>query len=99
MHSMNSTRLRRRVIVNSPEWVNDFVQIIRHAANRRVLIFAVKVCCVVGVVLNLINQGPRLLDGEAFSWSHGVLNFVVPFCVSSFSGGRNEWRNRQATGY
>jgi hypothetical protein len=47
----------------------------------------------------LINQGPRLLDGEAFSWSHGVLNFVVPFCVSSFSGGRNEWRNRQATGY
>ncbi|AOW13795.1 hypothetical protein LPB72_01770 [Hydrogenophaga crassostreae] len=91
--------MRRLLIVNSPQWANDFVQIIRHAGNRRVLGFALKVCSVVGVVLNLINQGPQLLDGGSFSWWHGVLNFVVPFCVSSFSGGRNELRNRQASGY
>lgn len=96
---MISIRMRRKLAVNSPIWVNDFVQILRHAANRRVLVFAVKVCAVVGVVLNLINQGPQLMAGASFSWSHGVLNFVVPFCVSSFSGGRNEWRNRQACGY
>ena len=96
---MKATRLRRRVIVNSPQWVNDFVQIIRHAGNRRVLLFAVKVCSVVGVVLNLINQGPQVFNGGDISWWHCVLNFIVPFCVSSFSGGRNEWRNRQATGY
>ena len=70
--------------------------IVRHAATRQVFGFSVKVCVVVGVTLNAINQGPRVWAGEPFSWLHGVLNFIVPFCVSSFSAGRNEWRNQQA---
>jgi hypothetical protein len=96
---MLSIQMRERLAVMSPGWVLDFVRIVQHAANRRVLLFALKVCAVVGVVLNLINQGPLLLAGGQFSWVHGVLNFVVPFCVSSFSGGRNECRNRQESGY
>lgn len=96
---MISTRMRRRLIVNRPPWMNDFVHIVRCAANRRVLVFALKVCAVLGVVFNLINQGPQVLAGGAFSWSHGLLNFVMPFCVSSLSGGRNEWRNRHSAAY
>ena len=80
----------------SPRSPSALVQIVRHAVNRRVLGFALRVALVVGLVLNLINQGEHVWAGSAVSWLHLVLNFVVPFCVSAFSGGRNEWMNHKA---
>jgi hypothetical protein len=43
------------------------------------------VSLVVGVVLNAVNQGGPMLDGEPVIWSQLMLNFVVPYCVSSYS--------------
>lgn len=51
---------------------------------------AVKVAFVVGVILNVINQGPALWQGAAVSLWHVLLNFAVPFCVSSYSAARNQ---------
>lgn len=51
---------------------------------------AVKVAFVVGVILNFINQGPALWQGAAISWWHVLLNFAVPFCVSSYSAAKNQ---------
>jgi len=44
---------------------------------------------VVGSVLKLINQGPAIWGHTDISWVHVVLNFFVPFCVSSYSAARN----------
>ena len=51
---------------------------------------AVRVALVVGVVLNLINQGGTLWHGGAVSWPHVLLNFCVPYCVATYSATRNE---------
>lgn len=51
---------------------------------------AIKVALVVGTVLNIINQGGRLLDGLSPSWFHVALNYLVPYFVSSYSAARNE---------
>ncbi len=75
------------------------VDIARAAARRPILVFALKLALVVGTVLNLINQGGDMMAGGAnFSWMHCLLNYFVPFCVSAYSGGRNELRRRQEAG-
>jgi hypothetical protein len=69
------------------------VQIARAAARRPILGFAVKLALVVGTVLNMINQGGDLIRGGTdFSWAQCLLNYLVPFLVSAYSGGRNELR-------
>ena len=66
------------------------------AMKRPILTFALKLSLVVGTVLNLINQGGVLVGDGEFSWVHCGLNYLVPFLVSAFSGGRNEVRQQQA---
>lgn len=56
--------------------------------RRQILRNALKVSLVVGTLLNLINQGERLFAGDALSWGHVFLNFLVPFCVSAYSGAK-----------
>ena len=51
---------------------------------------ATKVALLVGSVLNLINQGDAILGPAEISWAHVALNFLVPFCVSSYSAARNQ---------
>ena len=64
--------------------------LLRTAGQRRILVAALKVALVVGTLLNIINQGGRLLDGLSPSWFHVALNYLVPYCVSSYSAARNE---------
>ena len=51
---------------------------------------AIKIALVVGTILNLINQGERLLGEGMLSWAHAVLNYLVPYCVASYSAAKNE---------
>ena len=51
---------------------------------------AMKVSLVVGTLLNVINNGEQLWAGHGVSVWRVALNFVVPFCVSSYSAARNE---------
>lgn len=62
------------------------------ACKRPIVIAAVKIALVVGTVLNAINQGGRLMEGLSPSWFHVLLNYLVPYCVSSYSAARNEMR-------
>ncbi len=59
-------------------------------AAPSILLGAAKVALVVGVILNSINQGPALWHGAEVSWWHVLLNFAVPFCVSSYSAAKNQ---------
>jgi hypothetical protein len=51
---------------------------------------AVKVSLFVGTLLNLINQAAPVWNGSPLSWPHLLLNYLVPFCVSSYSAAKNE---------
>lgn len=51
---------------------------------------ALKVSLVVGTLLNLINQGATAWHGGALSLPHLLLNYLVPFCVSTYSAAKNE---------
>jgi len=53
---------------------------------------ALKVSLVVGTLLNVINNGEQLWAGHGVNIWRVALNFVVPYCVSSYSAARNEAR-------
>lgn len=68
--------------------------LISTAIQPRIAANALKVALFVGTVLNLINQGGRLLDGTPLSWTQIVMNFLVPYCVSTYSAAKNETEKR-----
>ncbi|MFC3853577.1 nitrate/nitrite transporter NrtS [Salinispirillum marinum] len=57
--------------------------------TKPMLINAVKISAVVGLVLNAINQGGAILGDEDIRWGMVLLNFCVPFLVSTYSAVRN----------
>lgn len=65
--------------------MNPFVSLMCRPAILR---NAVKVSLVVGTLLNLINQGERIWAGSEPLWGHLFLNYLVPFCVATYSGAR-----------
>lgn len=46
---------------------------------------AVRIALVVGTVLNVINHGQALMQGLDVSWIHVGLNYLVPYCVATYS--------------
>ena len=42
------------------------------------------VALIVGVVLDIINQGDMILAGEAVHWGKAALTFAVPYCVATY---------------
>jgi hypothetical protein len=68
------------------------MQLLQTACKRPIVMAAIRIALVVGTILNAINQGGRLFDGLSPSWFHVVLNYLVPYCVSSYSAARNEMR-------
>ena len=45
---------------------------------------ALAVALVVGTILNLINQGGAILAGGPVDWPKFLLNYLVPYCVSTY---------------
>ena len=63
--------------------------IISIAASWPVVSGALLLAAVIGSVLNLIHQWPAIVSGtQDFSPTHGVLNYIVPYFVASFSATR-----------
>lgn len=58
--------------------------------SRRIAWGALKVSLVVGTVLNVINNGQQFWTHHTANWWQVAMNFLVPFCVSSYSAARNE---------
>jgi len=63
---------------------------LRTAAKRSIWRNALAISAVVGTILNLINQGGTLWAGAPLAWGHIVLNYLVPYCVATYSAVRNE---------
>jgi len=56
----------------------------RFAVSAGVPRRSLSVALVVGTVLNLINQGHALFAGGPIDWTKFLLNFAVPYCVSTY---------------
>lgn len=57
------------------------------ALSKQLLIRAIKIAIVVGIVLNMINQGDLIvnLDFENVNYLKMGFTFCVPFCVSMYT--------------
>ncbi|OIO83124.1 MAG: hypothetical protein AUJ88_00075 [Gallionellaceae bacterium CG1_02_56_997] len=58
--------------------------------SHHIVVNALKIGLVVGTVLNLVNQGEAMLQGATIEWWHLLLNYLVPYCVASYSAAKNE---------
>ncbi len=63
---------------------------LRLMLKPRIMGSALKVSMVVGTLLNVINNGDHFLTHHTVNLWQAALNFVVPYCVSSYSAARNE---------
>ena len=57
---------------------------LRAVLRPPIVVRSLGVAVVVGTILNLINQGDRLVAGAPLDWGKLVLTFIVPFLVASF---------------
>ena len=64
--------------------------VLRLMRQPRIVREALKVSLVVGSVLNVINNGEQFWTHHAVNLWQVAMNFVVPYCVSSYSAARNE---------
>jgi len=60
------------------------------AMSRHIVSSSLKITLVVGTVLNLVNQSGFMLHEADISWLHLILNYLVPYCVASYSAVKNE---------
>ena len=65
------------------------------AMSRHIVTSALKITLVVGTVLNLVNQSEAILYEADISWFHLALNYLVPYCVASYSAAKNEIELRE----
>lgn len=72
--------------------------LLRLARGWNIVRGALQVSAAVGVLLNLINQGPAIIEGTPISRGHLAMNFVVPFLVSLYSAARSERSGRRRHG-
>ena len=63
---------------------------LRLVLQPRIVRGALKVALVVGTVLNVINNGEQLWTHHAVNLWEVAMNFVVPYCVSTYSAASNE---------
>lgn len=54
------------------------------AVSEGVPLRALWVALIVGTILNLINQGDRLLSGQHLDFTKIALTYVVPYFVSTY---------------
>lgn len=64
-------------------------RILSLACSRTIAGNALRISLFVGTVLNLINQGAAILSWSGISWGHVLLNYLVPYCVASYSAAKN----------
>ena len=59
---------------------------------------ALRISFIVGSILNLINQGQNIFGDAHVSWHHFFMNYLVPFCVATYSATQNEIGRSQRHG-
>lgn len=70
--------------------LDDFKDAVRAwlalATTRDIVQRAIRVGIIVGMVLNLINQGDALFGEKDVNWIKFFVTFFVPYSVSTYAG-------------
>ncbi len=69
--------------------------LLRIACTGKIVKNSLRIALVVGSVLNLVNQGEAIMAGAAVSWVQVALNYLVPYCVASYSAAKQEATSRR----
>ena len=64
--------------------------LLQTACSGKIVKNSLRIALVVGSILNLVNQGGAILAATGISWVHLALNYLVPYCVASYSAAKNE---------
>lgn len=56
------------------------------ATTRDIMQRAIRVGIIVGMILNLINQGDALFGPKDVNWIKFFVTFLVPYSVSTYAG-------------
>ena len=67
----------------------DMVGLLVHMQSRPVVANAARVALLVGTCLNAVNQGSEIWRGDDVEWPKFLLNFAVPYLVSSYSAAKS----------
>lgn len=70
--------------------IEDWGRLLRIAFTRRVVGTSIRVALLVGTILNLANHWDALVGAMHVPWIHVAVNFVIPYCVASYSAARQE---------
>ncbi|MDE1979861.1 MAG: hypothetical protein KGL63_12985 [Betaproteobacteria bacterium] len=62
---------------------------LRRAWSQSIRDSALQVAGAVGLLLNLVNQGWALMHLSGISWQLLAMNFIVPYCVATYSAVKN----------
>jgi hypothetical protein len=64
------------------------------AFEKDIVFSSLKVALIVGIILNVINQGDVFItqDYAKINWVKFVLTFVVPYLVSTYASVRTRFR-------
>ena len=71
-------------------------RILTHALSDGTQICSLQVAVVVGTVLNLINQGDALINGDPVVWWKIALTYCVPYCVCTYGAVMSRLRMESA---
>jgi len=67
-----------------------WIKIVRTAHSKSIMLNALQISLVVGSLLNLINQAEPLLANAGVNWLEFFVNYLIPYCVASYSAARNQ---------
>ena len=74
-------------VIEALEVTMKFRSFLTIATQRSTVLRALKIAFIVGVILVAVNEGSDLLRGDVDmnGWMRALMNFVVPYCVSTVS--------------
>jgi hypothetical protein len=62
--------------------------IVKAALQKPIVVNALRVSLLIGTILNAINNGETLVTGGDLPWLKVLMNYLVPYCVASYSGAK-----------
>jgi len=75
--------------------IDAWGRLLRIALTRRIVGTSIRVALLVGTILNLANHWGAIVGALQLPWFHIAVNYLIPYCVASYSAARQELSNTE----
>lgn len=75
--------------------IENCLRLLRIALTRRMIRTSTRVALLVGTILNLANHWNAIVGATHVPWFHVAVNYLIPYCVASYSAAMNELTRMQ----